>query len=111
VGTKIADLYRTVFPEHGAPRISAICEIDSPAHNICAGENSIPFFTMVHNVMCQGTYSDELGKMKNIPAMTAETAVEGMKTQKTHIFIVPFALYFVPKIEQSLIFLNQCREG
>jgi hypothetical protein len=69
-------------------------------------------FTMTQNVMCQVTYSDKLGTMKNIPAMTAATAIYDVKTQMTHILSATFALYFGPKIKQSLILcLNQCREG
>jgi hypothetical protein len=53
-------------------------------------------------------YSDELGTMKNIPEMTVALAIDDVKTHKTHILIVAFALYFGPKIKQSLICLNQC---
>jgi hypothetical protein len=56
-------------------------------------------------------YSDELGTMKNIPVMTAAIAIDDVNSHKTHIFIVTFDLYFGPNIKQSLICLNQCREG
>jgi hypothetical protein len=49
--------------------------------------------------------------MKNIPVMTVDTAIDDVSTHKTHIFIVIFTLYFGPKIKQSLIYVNQCREG
>jgi hypothetical protein len=49
--------------------------------------------------------------MKNITVMTVATAIDDVKSHKTHILIVTFALYFGPKIKQSLIYLNQCREG
>jgi hypothetical protein len=39
------------------------------------------------------------------------SAVDDVKSHTTHFFIVTFALYFCPKIKQSLICLNQCREG
>jgi hypothetical protein len=49
------------------------------------------------------TISMTLGTMKKIPVMTVATAIDDVKSHKTHIFIVTFALYFGPKIKQSLI--------
>jgi hypothetical protein len=56
-------------------------------------------------------YYDELGTMTSIPVMTVDTAVDDVKSHMTHILIFTFDLYFVPKIKQYLICLNQCREG
>jgi hypothetical protein len=84
--------------------------MDSRADTVCAGENCIPLF---HNgTECDVSgYSDELVTMKNIPVMTVDTAVDDVKSHKTHILIVTFDFYFGPKIKQSLICVNQCREG
>jgi hypothetical protein len=110
VGSKSVDMYRTVFPATGYPYHSAICEMDSRANTVCAGENFIPLFH--HGTDCDVSgYYDELGTMKNIPVMTVATTVEDTKSHKTHILIVTFALYFDPKIKQSLICWNQCQEG
>jgi hypothetical protein len=49
--------------------------------------------------------------MNNIPVLPVATAIYGVSTHKTHILIVNFAFHFGPKIKQSLICLNQCREG
>jgi hypothetical protein len=110
VGSKSVDMYRTVFPAPGSPYHSAGCEMDSRADTVCAGEHFIPLFH--HGTECDVSgYSDELGTMKNITVMKFATAIDDVKSHKTHILIVTFALYFGPKIKQSLICLNQCREG
>jgi hypothetical protein len=84
--------------------------MDSRADTVCAGENFIPLFH--HGTECDVSgYSDELGTMKNIPIMTVAIAIDEISTHKTHILIVTFELYIGPKIKQSLICLNQCREG
>jgi hypothetical protein len=44
IGAQSADLYRTVFPEPGAPYLGARCETDSQADAVCAGGNFIPLF-------------------------------------------------------------------
>jgi hypothetical protein len=84
--------------------------MDSRADTFCAGENFIHLFH--HGTECDVLgYSDELGTMKNILVMTVAVAIDEVLTHKTHIMIVTFALYFGLKIKQSLICLNQCREG
>jgi hypothetical protein len=91
VGSQSVDMYRTVFPEPGSPYHSARCEMDSRADTACAGENFIPLFH--HGTECDVSgYSDELGTMKNIPVMTVATAVDDVKSHKTHILSVTFAL-------------------
>jgi hypothetical protein len=110
VGSQSADLYHAVFAEHGDSSPTARCEMDSCTDTVCAGENFIPLCH--HGTECDVSgYSDELGTMKNIPVMTVATAIDDISTHKTHIIIVTFALYFGPKIKQSLICLNRCREG
>jgi hypothetical protein len=110
VGSHSVYLYRTVFTAPDSPYHSARCEMDSQADTVCAGENFIPLFH--HGTECDMSgYSDELGTMENIPVMIVATAIDEVKSHKTHIFIVTFALYFGPKIKQSLTCLNQCREG
>jgi hypothetical protein len=110
VGSQSVDMYRTVFTAPGYPYHSARCEIDSRSDTVCAGENFILLFH--HGTECDiSHYSDELGTMKNIPVVTVATEVDDVKSHKTHILIVTFALYFGPKIKQSLICLNQCQEG
>jgi hypothetical protein len=106
----IIDMYRTVLPALGSPYHSARCEMDSRADTVCAGENFIPLFH--HGTECDVlVYYDELRTMKNIPVMTVSTAIDDVKSHKTHILIVTFALYFGPNIKQSLICLNQCRQS
>jgi hypothetical protein len=87
--------------------------MDSRTDTVCAGvgENFIPLFH--HGTECDvSSYLDELVSMKNIPFVTVATAIDDdVSTHKTHILSVTFALYFSPKIKQSLICLNQCREG
>jgi hypothetical protein len=108
VGSQIFDMYRTVFPAPGSPYHSARCEMDSRSDTVGAGENFIPLFH--HGTECDVSgYSDELGTMKNIPVMTVATAVDDVKSHKTHIFIVTFDLYFGPKIKQLLMCMNQCQ--
>jgi hypothetical protein len=114
VGSQSVVMYRTVFPAPGSPYHSARCEMNSRADTVCAGENFIPLFH--HGTECDvSVYSDEIGNMKNIPvttvATTVATTVDDVKIHTTHILIVTFALYFGPKIKQSLICLNQCRQG
>jgi hypothetical protein len=109
-GSQNADLYRIFFAEHGESSPTARCDMYSRADTVCASESFIPLFR--HDVEYDVSgYSDELGTMKNIPAMTVATAIDDVSTHKTHILIVTFALYFGPNIKQSLICLNQCREG
>jgi hypothetical protein len=83
---------------------------DLRADTVCAGKNFIPLFRHGTERDLSG-YSDELGTMKNIPVMTVSQAIDDVSTHKTHILIVTFALCFGPKIKQSLICLNKCREG
>jgi hypothetical protein len=90
-GSQSLDMYRTVFPAPGSPYHSAICEIYSRADTVCAGENVIPLFH--HGTECDlSGYSDELGTMKNIPVITVATEINVVKSHKTHILIVTFAL-------------------
>jgi hypothetical protein len=108
-GSHSVYMYRTVFPTPGYPYHSARCEMDSRADTVCAGEKIIPLFH--HGTECDVLgYSDELGNMKNIPVITVSTAIDDVKSHKKHILIFTFALYFGPKIKQSLICFNQCRE-
>jgi hypothetical protein len=44
VGSQSVDMYQTVFPMPGSPSHSAICEMDSRADTVCAGENFILLF-------------------------------------------------------------------
>jgi hypothetical protein len=109
VGSQSVDMYRNVFTTTGSPYHIARCEMYSRANNVCAGENFIPLFH--HGTECDVSgCSDELGTMKNIHVMTVATEINDVKSHKTHISIVTFALYFGPKIKQCLICLNQCRE-
>jgi hypothetical protein len=110
VGSQSADFYPAVFSEHGEPSPTARCEMDTRADTVCAGVNFIHLFH--HGTECDVSgYSDELGTMKNIPVVTFAKSIYDLSTHNTHSFIFTFALYFVPKIKQSLICLNQCREG
>jgi hypothetical protein len=68
--------------------------MDSRSDTVCAGENSIPLFH--HDTECDVSgCSDELGIMKNIPVMTVATAIDDVKTHKTHILIVLNTLSYV----------------
>jgi hypothetical protein len=109
-GPQSAYLYHAVFAEHGEPSPTARCEMDSRADTVCAGENFILLFHHGTECVVSG-YLDGLGTMKNILVMNVATAIDDISTHNTHILIVTFALYFGPKIKQSLICLNQCHEG
>jgi hypothetical protein len=99
VGSQCVDMYQTVFPTWVSHYHSARCEMDSRADTVCAGENFIPLFH--HGTECDVSgYSDELGTMKNIPVMTVATTIDDVKSHKTHILIINFALYFGPNIKQ-----------
>jgi hypothetical protein len=97
VGSQSVDMYQTVFTTPGSPYHSARCEMDSRADTVCAGEKIILLFH--HGTECDVSgYSNELGTMKSIPVMTVATEIDDLKSHKTHILIVTFALYFGPKI-------------
>jgi hypothetical protein len=91
IGSHSVDMYRTVFTTPGYPYHSARCEMDYRADTVCAGEKNILLFH--HGTECDVLgYSDELGNMKNIPVMKVSTEVDYVKSHKTNILIVTFAL-------------------
>lgn len=91
--------------------IHALCELDSHFDTCVAGPNCI-ILEYTDQVVNVTSYSDQLDTIKNVPVITAATAIDNENTGTTTILILGQAIYMGDKVKSTLICPNQlCSNG
>ncbi len=91
--------------------IHALCELDSHFDTCVAGPNCI-ILEYTDQVVNVTSYSDQLDTIKNVPVITAATAIDNENTGTTTILILGQAIYMGNKVKSTLICPNQlCSNG
>jgi hypothetical protein len=83
-------------------------EVDSRADTCCFGK-TFKLLEQTDRLADVLGFSDELGKISDVPIGTCVTAVDLADTQKTIIAVFHEGLYFGDTLKDSLLNPNQCR--
>ena len=88
--------------------MKARCELDNHADTSCGGANCVPLYFTGQVCEVSG-FSQDIGKLDNIPVATVCTVWTSPKTGLSYLLILPQVLWFGTKLESSLINPNQLR--
>ena len=86
--------------------ISGICELDSHADTCVAGANCV-ILEVTNQTINVSAFTDHHDVMKNIPIVTAATALDDAATGVTYILVIGQCFYMGDKMPNSLICPNQ----